>query len=253
MPRPPAHVPPPPKSGPSPALIGGVVALVVALIAVVVYVALRPDPVDTSADADGAAVTGTGSSPSALPNAGGIQVSEADADAPEVHVYVDYQCPWCGLLERVSGPAMFEAADRGDINLKFTLMSFLDGNLRNDSSLRAANAAMCADDQGAFEPMHQGIFLGQPEEEGTGWTDEQLIGFAEGAGVEDMDTFTGCLEDGTHNDYVTDMQTRSNQDGVSGSPRVFVNGEELGDQDMRTLMNDPNSFPAILEAALSRR
>lgn len=250
MPRPPAHVPPPPKSGPPPALIGGVIAVAIAIVAVVVYVAMRPDAVDTSAGrGDGAAVTGAGSSPSALPNAGGIRVGDAAEGAPQVHVYVDFQCPWCGLLEEVSGPAITQAALDGDIELTYTLMSFLDGNLRNDSSLRAANAAMCADDQGAFVAYHAAVFAGQPAEEGTGWTDEQLIGFAEASSVEDLDAFTRCLDAGTHNDYATDMQTRSNQDGISGSPRVFVNGSELGNTEMQTLMSDPNAFPAILEAA----
>ncbi|MCK0113822.1 DsbA family protein [Ornithinimicrobium sp. F0845] len=248
MPRPPAHVPPPPKSGPSPALIGAVVAVVVAIIAVVVYLAVRPDPVDTG-DAGSPTVGAGASSPSALPNAGGIRVGDAGEDVPDVHVFVDFQCPWCGLLEQVSGPAITEAALDGDIQLTYTLMSFLDGNLGNDSSLRAANAAMCADDQGAFVDYHAAVFAGQPAEEGTGWTDEQLIGFAEASGVEDIESFTGCLQDGTHNDYVKDMQTRSNQEGVSGSPRVFINGDELGNDEMNTLMNDPNSFPAILEAA----
>lgn len=246
MPRPPANVPPPPKSGPSPALIGAVVAVAVAIIAVIVYVATRPDPVDTG---DGAAVTGGASSPSALPNAGGIRVGDAGDDAPQVHIYADFQCPWCGLLESVSGPAITEAAEDGDIQLTYTLMSFLDGNLGNDSSLRAANAALCADDQGAFVDYHAAVFAGQPEHEGTGWTDEQLIGFAEESGVDDIDAFTGCLADGTHNDYVRDMQTRSTQDGVTGSPRVFVNGTELDNQAMNTLMSDPTSFPAVLEAA----
>lgn len=248
MPRPPAHVPPPPTRGPSAGLIGGVVALVVALIAVLVYVAVRPDPVDTRNDA--ADITGGGTSPNALPNAGGVRVGDAGEDAPDVRVYVDYQCPWCGLLESVSGPAMTEAAQDGDIRLTFTLMSFLDRNAERGASLRSANAALCADDQGAFVEFHETLFAGQPEEEGEGWTDAQLVGFGEAAGVDDIDAFTGCLADGTHFDYVRDMQTRANQDGVSGSPRVFVNGTELGREQMDTLMRDPNSFPAVLQSAL---
>jgi len=223
-----------------------VVAVAVVIVAVIVYVAMRPDPVDTG---DASSPTGGASSPSALPNAGGIRVGDAPDDAPDVHLFVDFQCPWCGLLEEVSGPAITEAALDGDIRLTYTLMSFLDGNLGNDSSLRAANAALCADDQGAFVDYHAAVFAGQPAQEGTGWTDDQLIGFAEASGVSDIDAFTGCLEDGTHNDYVKDMQTRSNQEGVSGSPRVFIDGTELGNEQMNTLMRDPNSFPAILEAA----
>ncbi|USQ78314.1 DsbA family protein [Ornithinimicrobium faecis] len=246
MARPPAHVPPPPKSGPPVALIAAVVAIAVAIAAVVAYVVMRPDPVDTATE-DGAAVTGVGSSANALPNAGGIVVGDAGDDAPAVHIYQDYQCPWCGLLEQVSGPAFTEAALAGDIQLTYTLMSFLDGNLGTDHSGRAANAAMCADDQGAFVDFNAAVFAGQPDEEGDGWTDEQLIGFAEDSGVEDIEAFTGCLEAGTHDDYVTDMQTRSSQDGISGSPRVFIDGTEVNDDQLGILLEDPNSFPGLLD------
>ena len=115
MPRPPVHVPPPPKQGPSPALIGAVVAIAVVLVAVIAYVALRPDPVDTANGGDNASVTGDGTSPNALPNAGGIRVGDAGDDVPRVHVYVDFQCPWCGQLERTSGADIYQAAQDGDV------------------------------------------------------------------------------------------------------------------------------------------
>src|SRR5690606_6450576 len=130
MPRPTVKTAPPPKKGPSMGLIGGVVALVVAIIAVAVYIAVRPDPVG---DGDSASITGDGaSSPSALPGAGGIRVGTGGDDVPAVHIYEDFQCPWCGLLERTSGEAFIEAAGRGEMQLTSTLMSFRDGNLVSD-------------------------------------------------------------------------------------------------------------------------
>ena len=47
-------------------------------------------------------------------------------------------------------------------------MSFLDDNLHNDSSLRAASAAACAADAGRFGPYHDAVFAGQPAKEGAG-------------------------------------------------------------------------------------
>lgn len=246
MARPTAPVPPPPKSGPPVALIAAVVAVAVAIAAVVVYLVMRPDPVDTSSD-DGAAITGGASSANALPNAGGIRVGDAGDDVPVVHIYQDYQCPWCGLLEQVSGPAFTQAALAGDIQLTYTLMSFLDSNLGTDHSVRAANAAMCADDQGAFVDYNAAVFAGQPAEEGDGWTDEQLVAFAEDSGVADIEAFTSCLEAGTHVDYVTDMQTRANQDGVSGSPHVFIDGTDLDNDQLGLLLEDPDAFPGLVE------
>src|SRR5690606_37101777 len=108
--------------GPSTGLIGGVVALVVAIIAVSVYIVVRPDPVGTG---DSASISGGASSSSALPNAGGIRVGDAGEDVPVVHIYEDFQCPWCGLLEQTSGEAFTKAAQAGEIQLTYTLMSFL--------------------------------------------------------------------------------------------------------------------------------
>ena len=50
------------------------------------------------------------------------------------------------------------------------MKNFLDDNLRNDSSTRAANAAFCASDAGKFQEFHNTIFPNQPATEGDGWS-----------------------------------------------------------------------------------
>lgn len=240
MPRPPAPKvsPQPAPSGPPIALIGGVAVTLVAVVALLVYLATRGDGLDAAGPAN------------ALPEGGGVVVAEAAEGAPQVHLYEDFQCPGCGVLEEVSGAAIIAAADSGEIGLTVTMMSFLDGTLGNDSSGRATNAALCADDAGAFAGYHGAVFAAQPEQEGTGWTDEQLVGFAEAAGLQDgeLESFRTCMTQGTYTDYVADMQERANREGVSGSPYVFVDGEALADEDMFAMQQDPTAFEQILQA-----
>lgn len=249
MPRPPAPKVPTKPAGPPRALIGGVLVAVVAIIAIIVYLATRGDGVSEDAGSAGGFARAENGSANALSEGRGVLIGEGEGK-PQVHVYVDFQCPWCGLLETTSGAAFTEAAEAGDIGLVTTVMSFLDGNLGNDSSTRAANAALCADDAGVFPAYQAEVFAAQPAEEGTGFTDEQLLQFAEAAGIggEDLDTFSSCVAEGTYDDYVADMQERSNRDSITGSPRVLIDGEEISDEEMNQLMNDPNALDSVLEA-----
>lgn len=235
MPRQPVKTAPPPRSGPPVGLIGAVTVALVAVVAIVVYLAVR-----------GSAGLEAAGSTNALPEGGGVVVSDTTG-VPQVHLYEDFQCPWCGVLERSAGADLDAAAAEGRIGLTVTVMSFLDGNLGNDSSSRAANAALCADDQGAFTAYRQQVFANQPEQEGTGWTDDQLVGFAEAAGVDDLETFRSCFETGQHDDYVADMQERANQDGISGSPRLHIDGESVTDEEMQALMYEPGALEQILQ------
>lgn len=240
MPRPPA---PPVKTvstGPSMGLIGGVVALVVLLVAVLVWAATR-----------GGGDLESGGSPNALPEGGGVVVGPGvDADVTQVRMYEDFQCPWCGVLENSIGSELAERAQAGEITVTYQIMSFLDGSLGNDSSVRAANAALCADDAGVFPAFHGSVFANQPAEEGTGFSDEQFTIWAADAGLagQELTTFEQCVQDRPHTGYVEDMQARANRDGVTGTPTLVVDGETLGNEDMSRLMQDP----AFLDEVLSR-
>ncbi len=233
-PRPKAKVEPP--SGPPMALIAGVSAVLIAIVAVVVYLAVRGDGLTAQG--------GAGS----LPEGGGIAVNPEVPGAPQVHIYEDFQCPFCGQLEQTSGPAITEAAAAGEIQLTYTFMSFLDGSLGNDSSSRAANAAVCAADAGQVSGFVEGVFAQQPENEGDGYTDEIFLNVAEDIGIEgtDLGTFTGCVQDQTYAEYVQDMQERASKDEVTSSPVVMIDGEPLGQDDLGRLLSDPTSFNDIV-------
>ena len=143
------------------ALFGVVVAIV---IAVVVVVVINSNRVDTS-----------GANPAGTDDTYGVVVGDGPV---RVDVYEDFQCPACATFEQQGGgEALAELATSGAATVVYYPLSFLDGNLGNDSSSRAANASGCAVDEGgtdAFVDFHNAVFANQPEEEGTGFTDDQL-------------------------------------------------------------------------------
>lgn len=225
-------------AGPPIGLIGAVVAFVVAVIAVMVYLAVRGDGLESTGSAD------------TLPSGGGLVVNtDAPDGAAQVHVYEDFQCPFCGLLERSAGESLFAAADAGDIELRYTFMSFLDPVSDDQSSSRAANAALCANDAGVFADWHAAAFAAQPEE-GAGYSDADLTGFAEQAGLGggELDAFSTCLTEQTYADYVADMQEAANRAGGPGTPTVEVDGERLDNNELSRLQAEPSSLSDIVEA-----
>lgn len=218
-------------------LIAAVVVAVVALVSVFVFLAVRDD---------GGNAVGSSSS---LPEGGGVVVNEqAPDDAVAVHIYEDFQCPFCGDLANAIDEQVHQAAEAGEIKMTYTFMSFLDGTSGDESSSRAANAAVCSSEAGILPQWHSSVFAEQPTE-GAGYADEVFLRAAEDAGLSgsELDAFEQCVVDETYADYVDDMATAANEMGVTGTPTMLIDGEKIADDDMLTLMNDPSAFDSILD------
>ena len=166
--------------------------------------------------------------------------------APVLDLYEDFQCPVCKRFEALFGEQLTTLADEGKVKLVVHPLSFLDDNLGNDSSNRAANAAACAADQGKYLEFHAATFAGQPVREGDGYTDADLKGFAQTAGLTGaaLDTWQKCYDDRAHNQWVESVQTQSEKDEVNGTPTVRLDGKDL---DLGTLT--PESLNAAVQAA----
>ena len=169
------------------------------------------------------------------------------AGAPTVDLYEDFQCPACKQFEELAGPTITALAQEGRIVLMYHVKNFLDDNLRNDSSTRAANAAFCAADAGRFQEFHDQVFPQQPATEGAGFTDEQLTGVARAAGIAggELTTFQACVADGRYDAYVDSVEAKSFADGVRGTPTVRIDGT---DQELGAIAS-PEGFTAAVEAA----
>ena len=231
-----------PKGGPNPVVIGAIISVVVIVAVVVAIVIGNNSKPGASAAASGNSVPvgvvgGTGGG--ILANTGTFKTN-----APTMDLYEDFQCSICGHLEKAMGPEISLLTNAGQIKLVVHMLSFLDTNLKNDSSTRAANAAACAADAGKFLDYHHAVFAGQPKE-GVGYTDAQLTAFAHTAGITGtaLTTWQKCTSTHQHAQYVTDVQTAGEKAGVNGTPTVKLNGKDV----TQTLTS-----PAALVAAVKR-
>lgn len=211
-------------AGPNRVVVSTVVVVLV-LGAVVTAVILGSQAKNNAASAGGASLPKN----VAAMGAGIVVNPGAPSTVPAMDLYEDFQCPVCGRFEQLYGAQITELAQQNRVKLVVHMLSFLDDNLRNDSSNRAANAAACAADAGRFYPYHAAVYAGQPTREGEGYTDAQLRDFAQKAGITDaaLQTWQSCYSAKTHNQYVVSVQNQADKDGVNGTPTIRLNGKDV--------------------------
>jgi protein-disulfide isomerase len=196
----------------------GVITVVAALVVLaVIWPQLRPV---------GEIITVT---PAALPNADGLSLGDPSATVA-IQIFEDFQCPACRRFTESTEPLIIEnLVATGKARYEFHHYPFLDGNGVGSigESDQAANAAMCANEQGKFWEMHSILFANWNGENQGAFSNRRLQAMAESIGL-DMDAFNSCFNT---DQYESDIQADfdlGQQMGVSGTPSVFVNGQRVG-------------------------
>jgi protein-disulfide isomerase len=193
-----------------------------------------------------------------------LAAGSPEASAPTLDIDVDYQCPYCAQAEKAIGEYVLELNQQGKLKVNYHIRTFLDSMLNNDSSVKAAMAASCADTVGKFPAYSLAIFDNQPKE-GVGYTDDTLLNtFTNTAGItgDDLKTFKKCYTSSATKDFVTNMETKnlSGQNAykipVSGTPTFMLNGVTINWQallsaksadDLVSLLN--SAYSAAVAAA----
>lgn len=190
--------------------------------------------------------------PNATPARDGLLVSPGNAaeGAPQVAVYLDYQCPYCALFETQFGPKLVDLAEAGDISLTQHTMSFMDNNLGNTSSTRAAIAATCSDVSGKHTEYNAAVFANQPTAETKGveaYSDTLLrdtLPAQVGIAGEALTQFQQCYDQRLTEDFVKGIDKAAYGKNVTGTPTVLVNGKVL---DLQTL-STPDALKQQIDA-----
>ena len=205
-------------------VIAGVVIVAAVVVAVVLGLNHKSDDVPT---------TGQITPPSATKD--GVYTLNKDKakdGVPTVTVFQDYQCPACKGAEDLLGKPLNDLSSKGEIKLQYHTLTFLDRNLRNDSSSRAAMAAAAADVVGKYEAYHDVVYSHQPKEEGVGYTDEQLRKeLASEAGItgKDLTTFQRVYDNKQTEQFVKNGSDQGLQElqkfGSAGTPTFLVDGK----------------------------
>jgi protein-disulfide isomerase len=163
--------------------------------------------------------------------AGGYALPYGSASAP-VHmtVYEDFMCPFCRHFEAGSRAMLKQYVDRGDVQVRYHLLSFLDSASNGtDYSTRSMNAlGVVLDTAGpkVAKRFHDLLYENQPREDTSGLSDEQLISFAVKAGA-DRNRISAPIKSLKFEQWVTNSTDAASKAGVNGTPTVVIDGKTL--------------------------
>jgi len=245
--NPPGGVPPqPPKKKSHAGLIVAVVAIV-AGVAIVLALIVAGGAAMWLSQARSAVTATNAVPPHANGDKSGIVANpgRAKSGAPLFVIYQDYQCPACKEYHTVFGTKLRDAADAGKIQLEYRTMTFLDANLQNDASTRAAVAAACADSAGVYQAYYDALYDNQPATEGAGFSADLLrvtIPTQLGLTGDKLSGFQKCYDTQATLQFVQGTNDAAGRAGVTATPAYWYNGKDI----TKTLTTDPASIDPYL-------
>lgn len=172
------------------------------------------------------------------------------ADAPStLTVWEDFRCPACAAFENSFRSTVHELEGSGQIRVQYHLATLIDRNLGGSGSLRAANAAGCAQDAGKFSAYHDVLYTNQPQETDDAFAkNSKLIELAQKVPGLDTAGFRSCVEEGKHNSWVAKSNDAFQNGGFSGTPTVQLNGESVFPQKGSEQISPANLKKWVTEA-----
>jgi protein-disulfide isomerase len=228
-------------------LIGSTVAIV-AVMAIIagVWFLTRPAPFSDTPIAPGIVT------PSNIPS-NSTTLGQANAPAT-IDLYGDFRCSACFNFTAGQEPQLVQNyVSTG--KAKLVWHDFLTIDTPGVTESRdAANAALCAADQGKFWMFHDWLYANQSADESPGaFTQDRLLTIGKNAGL-DTAKYNPCVQQGSHLSAIQAEQT-NHPAGITGTPAVFVNGKQIqGPVDPNTGQPTVPDYPTIaaaIDAALN--
>jgi protein-disulfide isomerase len=191
--------------------VGVILAAALVLVALLVYPSFAPV-------GDIVQIT-----PEAMARADGTAVGDPNAPVL-IELYEDFQCPACRAFSATTVPRLIQYfVDTGQARLIFRQYPFI-----GSESMQAANASLCANEQGRFWDYHDILWANQNGENQGAFTDRRLIAFAESLGLE-AQAFRTCFDSHAHQTQIDSEQAAGQALGVYSTPSILINGKLIVD------------------------
>ena len=160
----------------------------------------------------------------------GPQRGPADAKVTIVE-FSDFQCPFCGRL----APVLSQVLQAYPTQVRLVYRNMPLSSLHPEAA-KAAEAAVCAENQGKFWEMHDLLFKEQ-----NSLSVDALKEKAKRLGL-DTTQFNDCLDSGKSRDAVNADAQAGTQLGLASTPSSFVNGRfvngAISFDQWRAIIND---------------
>ncbi len=129
--------------------------------------------------------------------------------------FSDFQCPFCGRVVPTLNQLEKDYGDNISISFRNLPLPF------HENAMPAAEAAMAANEQGKFWPMHDKLFANQ-----TALTRPDLEKYAGEIGL-DVPKFKAALDSHKYKDRIKKDSDDAEKYGARGTPNFFINGRNL--------------------------
>lgn len=150
-------------------------------------------------------------------------LGEATASVTVVE-FSDFQCPYCEQFFNMTLPQLKkEYVDTGKV--KYYFKNFPLTSLHKNAA-KAAEAALCAQDQDGFWAYHDQLFAQQSEWAEQASPSTAFARYATAVGLKSKD-FASCLETDKHAARVSGEMSEGQTLGVTGTPSFVINGRLL--------------------------
>jgi len=147
----------------------------------------------------------------------GASPSKGPKNAPlTVVIFSDFQCPFCSRVE----PTLTQMEKEYNGKVRFVWKNY--PLPFHNNAMPAAQAAMAANAQGKFWPMHDKLFANQQNLDRP-----NLEKYAQEVGL-DLAKFKADLDSNKYKDVVEAETKEGSAVGVNGTPAVFINGRKIG-------------------------
>jgi len=159
------------------------------------------------------------------------------AGAPVTIVeFSDFQCPFCSRIT----PTLDQVVSKYGNKVRLVFRQF--PLPMHPNAAKAAEAALCANEQGKFWEMHDAMFKDQ-----AGLAVDGLKSKAAAISGLNAASFNSCLDSGKETPAVqTDMQAGTKA-GVNGTPAMFVNGRFISG------VVSPDDLSKVIDDELKRK
>ena len=145
-----------------------------------------------------------------------------DPNAPITLIeFGDYQCHFCNVHFHNTEHSLLENyIETGKVK-----MIFKDFTIIGPDSVKAANGAHCADDQGKFWQYHD-ILYNNWTGENNGWaSSDNLLRFAQELEL-DIEQWSDCMIESRHSQIISESSKDARDLGITGTPAFFVIGPD---------------------------
>jgi protein-disulfide isomerase len=155
-----------------------------------------------------------------------------NTNAPvKVIEYSSFDCPHCQEFHANAIPSIVDRARNGEIQLTYVPV-YGTGGIANGQG--AAQAAICAGEQGKFWEFHDALFTWQAAYANTAFSNNRLGAGISNLGI-DKARWDSCMASDLPNNVISAAVDAGRVQNIPGTPTILVNGTVVASADLASV------------------